>query len=264
VITAVADLATKGWIAFEPSRGRRRNNIDLIMPSNSAPIDGPLADPSNSARKDRLSCTVDAADGASQERQPCTVDAANGARQMAHAIEITTEKKHNREGNREENREENIKENGIEKRKIPYIPHKAPDSQIVEPSESYRPRHREPRQTQQPSVASEARFEEFWRAYPRKTSKGAARKAWAKAITKAVPDKIIAAVRRYAVGETARMTSGVNPGLRYTAYPATWLNAERWDDETTPNEITPQHRHPGERSIADLVAGSLGVKRRPQ
>lgn len=247
VITAVADLAAKGWIAIEPSRGRHRNNIGLTTPSNSAPIDAPLADQPNSAR---------------QERQPCTVDAANGARQIAHIIEMASEKNHNRE--------ENIKENREEKGKSPYNPQEKAGGQVVELSQPYRPGHRDSPQPQRPTplalaintIAPEDGFEEFWRAYPRKVSRGAARKAWEKAITKASPETITTAVKRYAVGEMARMTAGDNPGLRYTAHPATWLNAERWDDETTPTVSTPKPSRQGGRSIADLVAGSLGVTRK--
>lgn len=65
------------------------------------------------------------------------------------------------------------------------------------------------------------RFDTFWSIYPRKTAKANARKAWASAIKKTDPDLILAAVRRYA---------GRSSDPRYVAYPATWLNGERWDD----------------------------------
>lgn len=69
-------------------------------------------------------------------------------------------------------------------------------------------------------------FDEFWTTYPRKEGKGAARKAYAKALGKVTAGVLLAGAQRYrdAPSRTARP-------LRYTAHPATWLNAERWDDE---------------------------------
>jgi hypothetical protein len=249
VITAVADLVAKGWITTEPSRGRHRNNIGLTMASNSAPIHAPLADESNSAP---------------EERQPCMADASNSARQTAHTVEIAREKNHNRKENTKENREE--------KRSNPYNPQEKVDTQVVKLSQPCRSEYRDSPQPQRPgrlpseisTIAPEDGFEEFWQGYPLKVGKGAARRAWAKAITKASPEKIIAAVRRYAVCETARMTAGDNPDFRYTAHPATWLNAERWDDEATPAVTTSKPSPQGGRSIMDLVAGSLDVTRKLQ
>jgi len=69
-------------------------------------------------------------------------------------------------------------------------------------------------------------FEKFWDAYPRHVAKGAARKAWVKATKTTDPDVVIAAVKRYADDKTR------DP--QYTAYPASWLNGERWTDEAPP------------------------------
>lgn len=70
-------------------------------------------------------------------------------------------------------------------------------------------------------------FDRFWAAYPAKVAKGAARKAWPKAL-KAAGDaeRIIAGAERYAVDPNRE------PG--FTAHPSTWLNAERWDDDPLP------------------------------
>jgi hypothetical protein len=67
-------------------------------------------------------------------------------------------------------------------------------------------------------------FERFWDAYPRKRAKGAARKAWAKAAKTTDPDLIIKAAHEYAHQRKHQDT-------RYTAHPATWLNAECWTDQ---------------------------------
>lgn len=70
-------------------------------------------------------------------------------------------------------------------------------------------------------------FEEFWDAYPRKASKGAARTAWTKAIAKADAATIIAAAAAY--------RDDPNREDGFTAHAATWLNQERWDDEPLPS-----------------------------
>ena len=69
-------------------------------------------------------------------------------------------------------------------------------------------------------------FDDFWNAYPLKVGKGAARKAWLKAVTKAEPSLIIEGVKRYA--------NDPNRDPAYTAHAATWLNAERWTDSELP------------------------------
>jgi hypothetical protein len=81
------------------------------------------------------------------------------------------------------------------------------------------------RNPKQPAGAE--RFDEFWNAYPRREAKGGARKAWLKALAKTDPDRIIAAAVRYRDSPLRDQTN-----IRYTAHPATWLNQERWDDET--------------------------------
>jgi hypothetical protein len=70
---------------------------------------------------------------------------------------------------------------------------------------------------------AEEAFARFWAVYPLKKAKGDAWKAWPKAIKAADPDVILAGVARY-VAEL-RATGA------YTAYPATWLNGRRWEDE---------------------------------
>lgn len=69
-----------------------------------------------------------------------------------------------------------------------------------------------------------ARFAEFWLVCPKKVGRGAAFKAWRKAITKTDPDTLITAMQRYAA-------SRVGQEAQYTLHPATWLNQERWADE---------------------------------
>jgi uncharacterized protein YdaU (DUF1376 family) len=72
-------------------------------------------------------------------------------------------------------------------------------------------------------------FDEFWQAVPRKIAKPKAQEAFAKALRKTDAGTIIAAMRRYA---EARM--GEEP--KYTAHPASWLDAGRWTDEPDPQK----------------------------
>lgn len=73
---------------------------------------------------------------------------------------------------------------------------------------------------------SDDRFTEFWDTVPRKVGKGAARKAWKKAVKKADPQVIIEGMRRY--------RDDPNRADEFTAHPSSWLNAERWDDDPLP------------------------------
>jgi hypothetical protein len=106
-------------------------------------------------------------------------------------------------------------------------------------------------------VTIDAAFDCFWAAYPKRVARGAARKAFAAAIKAGTdPEEIIEGARRFC---TER--AGADP--RYTAHPATWLNGERWTDEsaarpngsgpvTLDNEtgrpIEPQHHAEGDRN----------------
>lgn len=67
-------------------------------------------------------------------------------------------------------------------------------------------------------------FEEFWSWYPRKTGKGAARKAYEKALKKRNHIALCDAANRLASDPNL-------PEPQFIPHPATWLNEERWDDE---------------------------------
>lgn len=72
-----------------------------------------------------------------------------------------------------------------------------------------------------------AGFDRFWEVWPRKAAKGEARKAWPAAVKAAGSiDVIVDGARRY--------RDDPNRDDRYTAHPATWLRAERWNDEPLP------------------------------
>lgn len=65
-----------------------------------------------------------------------------------------------------------------------------------------------------------AEFETFWQRYPRKRSKGFARRAWNTARKKASFEEIMAGLERYKFD--------TRPEFR--PYPGTFLNGERWND----------------------------------
>ncbi|WP_416566400.1 hypothetical protein [Nocardia testacea] len=70
-------------------------------------------------------------------------------------------------------------------------------------------------------------FPEFWAAYPRRTDKGGARRAYAKAVRNVDPAVIVAAARSLAEDPNL-------PGPRFIPHPSTWLNGERWEDGPLP------------------------------
>jgi hypothetical protein len=88
-------------------------------------------------------------------------------------------------------------------------------------------------------------FEEFWRVYPRKVGRGAAERAWSRAVRQADGG-----------AETLNMAVTIAVSLewfnlreqaRYCPHPAKWLNEQRWldhiqseepDDASTTSEST--------------------------
>lgn len=83
---------------------------------------------------------------------------------------------------------------------------------------------RESKKTSSKPAAS-TEFDSFWKDYPRKIGKEAARKAFAKALRLTDFATIMEGV------VSLRMeVAGKDP--KFTPHAATWLNAGRWDDET--------------------------------
>lgn len=71
-------------------------------------------------------------------------------------------------------------------------------------------------------IAPHAGFDEFWTAFPKKKSKIYARKAWDthRPDLQKVLDALAWQCREWAKDDP-----------KYIPYPASWLNAGRWDDE---------------------------------
>lgn len=70
-------------------------------------------------------------------------------------------------------------------------------------------------------------FDRFWRAYPKKKSKGDAERAWKKLQPdEPLQDSILDAIERARTSAEWKKDGG-----QYIPYPATWLNAKGWEDE---------------------------------
>ena len=74
---------------------------------------------------------------------------------------------------------------------------------------------------------SDELFEEFWKEYPKKQDKRAALRAFRSALNRTTFEEIIAGVRRYANDPNL-------PEMRYIKNPATWLNADAWENMSLP------------------------------
>lgn len=72
-------------------------------------------------------------------------------------------------------------------------------------------------------------FEQFWTAYPRKTAKDSARKAF----EKREPDEALLSTMLAAIAAQAKSLEWTKDAGQFIPHPATWLNAGRWMDEGT-------------------------------
>lgn len=70
-------------------------------------------------------------------------------------------------------------------------------------------------------------FDEFWKIYPRKSDKRAALKAFRSALTRVSFEDIMAGVHRYATDPNL-------PEMSFIKHPATWLNADAWENGPLP------------------------------
>ena len=75
-----------------------------------------------------------------------------------------------------------------------------------------------------------SRFEDFWKAYPKKKAMADAEKAWAKIN----PDENLIAKILSAVEKGRASDDWTKEGGKYMPHPATWLNRKGWEDEFKP------------------------------
>ncbi len=78
-------------------------------------------------------------------------------------------------------------------------------------------------------VAPSPGFDEWWAIYPLKKDKGTARRAFSKATKKVSVETLIEAARAY--------REDPNRVQAFTKYPASWLNAEAWENGPLPSRV---------------------------
>ncbi len=115
----------------------------------------------------------------------------------------------------------------------------APPLQQLEP---------EPELKDIPPKSPKGDFDEFWNAVPRKVGKGAAQKAYLKAVKKVAPEILLSGIQRY-----AKTRAGQDH--QYTVHPSRWLNEERWADEQP--SLKPVAAKPTRETVANNIKSGL-------
>lgn len=92
-------------------------------------------------------------------------------------------------------------------------------------------------------MTKDEQFETFWRSFPRRVAKGAARKAFDKAIKKTTLEIMLKAIQDYISHKPEKIDF---------KHPATWLNGECWDDEwqSTSSPLTTTRHQTREEYLA--------------
>ena len=80
-------------------------------------------------------------------------------------------------------------------------------------------------------IYSDLEFDSFWESYPKKVDKGAALRAFRRAIKNQDPAVVIAGAKAYAEDPNL-------PEKQFIKNPATWLNAEAWANGPLPKRKT--------------------------
>lgn len=80
-------------------------------------------------------------------------------------------------------------------------------------------------------IYSDSEFDSFWNHYPKKVDKGAALRAFRRAIKDLDPALVIAGAKAYAEDPNL-------PEKQFIKNPATWLNAEAWNNGPLPKRKT--------------------------
>jgi biotin operon repressor len=80
-------------------------------------------------------------------------------------------------------------------------------------------------------IYSDSEFDSFWNHYPKKVDKGAALRAFKRAVKKQDPEDVIAGAKAYAEDPNL-------PEKQFIKNPATWLNAEAWNNGPLPKRKT--------------------------
>lgn len=86
-------------------------------------------------------------------------------------------------------------------------------------------------------------FDEWWQVYPLKKDKGRARTAWKAALKKTTAEVLLAAASAY--------RDDPNRVQQFTKYPASWLNAEAWENGPLPQRVST----PGGTAVERMLHG---------
>lgn len=98
-----------------------------------------------------------------------------------------------------------------------------------------RPTNTQPLEKKEKNVKeTDMAFFAFWKAYPKKTAKAAAAKAWAKL----KPDETLCSQIMTGLLAAKQSHSWQKDNGQYVPYPATWLNGRRWEDELQSTSAT--------------------------
>lgn len=101
----------------------------------------------------------------------------------------------------------------------------------------------EPLQKLNKSAGEKELFEEFWNTYPRKLDKAKAFRAFRSALKRATFEDILAGAIAY------RNDPKRNPD--FTKYPASWLNADSWENAATEPDCSKDERRAKEKAQSD-------------
>jgi biotin operon repressor len=97
-------------------------------------------------------------------------------------------------------------------------------------------------------IYSDSQFDEFWNHYPKKVDKGAALRAFRKAAKSYDLDDVIAGAKRYAQDPNL-------PEKQFIKNPATWLNAESWNNGPLPSRSAPNRQEQNKKAIEEFLNG---------
>ena len=97
-------------------------------------------------------------------------------------------------------------------------------------------------------TTAQKRFDEFWEQYPRKLDKGKAQKAFDSALARASFSQILAGAVIY--------RTDPNRIEEFTKYPASWLNADSWENGLLPED--PRVQRMRDRQQQDIIKKEWG------
>lgn len=89
-------------------------------------------------------------------------------------------------------------------------------------------------------------FDQFWKVYPKRKSKGQAEKAF----LKINPDEQLLTKILESVEQAKKSEDWIKEKGKYIPHPATWLNAKGWEDEET--EVHPLAGKVSDKTIRNI------------